>query len=60
MAVIFGDRLPNYHRGLAWKKEDLSVAALGTTIMSVVFLCPVTSHDLPFPSGKRGVTGLGL
>lgn len=60
MAAIFGDGLLNYHRGLAWKKEDQSVAAPGTTIMSVVFSCPVTSPDLPFPSGKRGVTGLGL
>lgn len=42
------------------EEGNQSVAAPGTTITSVVFPCPVTSHDLSFPSGKHGVTGLGL
>lgn len=55
-----GDRLPSYCKGLAWKREDTSVAAAAAIIMSEVFPCPVTSHDLPFPSGKCGTMGLGL
>lgn len=55
-----GDWLPGYYRGLVWKKEDESVIAAVTTIMSAVFPCPVTSHDLPFPGGKHGIRGLAL